>query len=242
MTKPRPGLNVAFYATPPYQCSYLEDKQAVTLFVDPSLPKSPEVYATLSGYGFRRSGEHLYRPRCPRCSACIPVRIPVAEFEPRRNQRRTLRANADLEVVCTGPDFKQEHYQLYQRYLGDRHKDGGMDQPSPQSYLDFLTSTWTNTLFYEMRLAGKLIALAVVDEMQHALSAVYTFYDLDYGSRSLGRFAILYQIDLARRRGMRWLYLGYWIGRCAKMNYKNEYQPLEYYFDGHWTRKCHADP
>jgi arginyl-tRNA--protein-N-Asp/Glu arginylyltransferase len=237
MTKPKGGLNISFYATPPYQCSYLPEKQAVTLFVDPSLPKSQGVYASLSGYGFRRSGEHLYRPRCPRCSDCIPVRIPVDDFQARRNQRRTWEKNQDLVVRPVEAGFDEEHFALYQRYVEIRHADGGMDQPTPQSYVDFLTATWTQTQFFEMRQSGKLVAVAVVDRMHDALSAVYTFYDPDLPQRSLGRYAILFEIEETRRQGLKWLYLGYWIRRCQKMSYKDEYQPLEYYFDGHWTRQ-----
>ena len=237
MTKPKGGLNISFYATPPYQCSYLPEKQAVTLFVDPSLPKSQGVYASLSGYGFRRSGEHLYRPRCPRCSDCIPVRIPVDDFQARRNQRRTWEKNQDLVVRPVEAGFDEEHFALYQRYVEIRHADGGMDQPTPQSYVDFLTATWTQTQFFEMRQSGKLVAVAVVDRMHDALSAVYTFYDPDLPQRSLGRYAILFEIEETRRQGLKWLYLGYWIRRCQKMSYKDEYQPLEYSFDGHWTRQ-----
>ncbi len=241
MTKPEGGLDVTFYATPPYQCSYLPDKQAVTLFVDPSLPKSQNVYANLSSAGFRRSGEHLYRPRCLHCSDCIPVRIPVADFQTRRNQRRTWNTNQDLSVSVVKPHFEQEHFYLYRRYLKSRHRDGGMDQPTPQSYLDFLTSTWTETQFYEMRLRDQLVAVAIVDRMKDALSAVYTFYEPTLPQRSLGRYAILLEIEETRRLDLKWLYLGYWIRRCQNMRYKDEYQPLEYYFDGRWTRKWH-DP
>ena len=93
-----------------------------------------------------------------------------------------------------------------------------------------------DTRMYEMRLGKKLLAVAVVDELDRALSAVYTFFDPDHARRSLGTFAILYEINEARRQGLDWLYLGYWIKNCNKMNYKNAYAPLEYYRHGAWTR------
>jgi arginine-tRNA-protein transferase len=240
MTKPSRSINLAFYSTPPYACSYLPDRQAVTLFADPSIPKSKDVYAVLSSYGFRRSGEHLYRPRCPRCSACIPVRVPVADFRRNRTQRRTWRRNQDLTVTPRPARFVDEHFDLYCRYLRHRHAGGGMDCPSPESYMDFLTATWTETEFFEIRLGPRLVAVAVVDAMEDALSAVYTYYEPGLEARSLGRFAVLCEIEAARERVLRWLYLGYWIKRCRKMSYKNEYQPLEYYFDGHWTRQSRS--
>ncbi|MGE0383558.1 MAG: arginyltransferase [Gammaproteobacteria bacterium] len=236
MTRPSRGPGLAFYATPRYACSYLAGRDAVTLFADPSIPKTPDLYATLSAYGFRRSGEHLYRPRCPQCSACIPVRVPVADFVPTRGQRRTWTRNLDLRVQVRPPVFDPAHFDLYRRYLHGRHAGGGMDNPTSDSFLEFLTATWSRTEFVEFRLDAKIVAVAVVDRLPNALSAVYTFFDPSLHARSLGRQAVLYQIDAARREGLPWLYLGYFIRDCRKMRYKDEYQPLEYYVDGHWTR------
>ena len=46
--------------------------------------------------------------------------------------------------------------------------------------------------------------------------------------------AILYEIEEARNQGLPWLYLGYWIADCKKMRYKDEYQPLEYFYHDAW--------
>lgn len=230
------GSRAAFYTTPPHVCSYLPPRQATTLFTDPALPKDRGLYSILSEQGFRRSGAHLYRPSCPGCQACIPVRIPVQEFRPRRNQRRTWDGNRDLHVVPGRAGFRVEYFDLYRRYLRARHPNGGMDDPSPEGFMDFLTAPWAETLFYEFRLGDRLLAIAVVDRLEHALSAVYTFYDPACRERSLGRYAILHEIQEARAHGLAWLYLGYWIAGCRKMRYKNEYQPLEYYVGGRWER------
>lgn len=109
-----------------------------------------------------------------------------------------------------------------------------MDNPTPESYMDFLTASWADTRFCEMRLDDKLLAVAIIDEIGDALSSVYTFFDPDYANRSLGKFAILYSIEDARKKGLAWVYLGYWIAECRKMKYKNEYQPMEYFIDGKW--------
>jgi len=102
--------------------------------------------------------------------------------------------------------------------------------------MEFLTSSWSDTCFYEMRLEEKLVCVAVVDTMDNALSAVYTFFDPACSRNSLGRYAILYELEEAKRRGMDWLYLGYWIEGCGKMEYKNEYKPLEFFIDNEWKR------
>lgn len=237
MNRASNNATLHFYTTPPHACSYLPGRQAVTLFADPSVAKDTAVYTLLSSHGFRRSGEHLYRPHCHTCRQCVPVRVPVAEFVPRRHQRRTLSHNADLTVTSALAVFDPEQYALYRRYLASRHPGGGMDDPSPQQYLDFLSSSWTQTEFLEMRLGGRLVAVAVIDAMADALSAVYTFYEPDMADRGLGKFSILYEIGEASRRGLPWLYLGYWIRDCRKMSYKNDYQPIEYFWDGRWTRQ-----
>jgi arginyl-tRNA--protein-N-Asp/Glu arginylyltransferase len=227
---------LGFYATPPHDCNYLPGREAVTLFADPVFPKNNRLYSALADCGFRRSGEHLYIPHCNGCSSCIPVRVPVAEFEPSRNQIRTLRRNADLAVIRRPAEFDNAHFELYRRYIAARHPQGGMDNPTPESYMEFLSSSWSDTVFFEMRRDGELVAVAVVDLMHDAMSAVYTFFEPALSDRSPGRFAVLYEIAEAARCGCRWLYLGYWIRQCRKMQYKCEYRPLEYFVDNHWQR------
>jgi arginine-tRNA-protein transferase len=212
----------------------LPEHQATTVFIDPRFHKDLVLYETLSQHGFRRSGEHLYRPHCHGCSACIPVRIPVQTFTPRRSQRRIWEKNKDLTVIATTHAFELEHFNLYRRYVNSRHKGGGMDNPTPEGYLQFLTCTWADTVFYEFRLQQQLLAVAVIDYLGSGFSAIYTFFDPECANRSLGVYAILWEIEEARRLQFDWIYLGYWIKECRKMSYKTEYQPLEYYWQGHW--------
>lgn len=225
---------VLLYATPEHDCSYLPGNDATTLFVDPEFPKDPGIYTLLSRNGFRRSGEHVYRPNCQACSACVAVRVAVGAFRPRRAQRRTWRDNRDLRVVARDSAFSEEHFLLYSRYLAARHANGGMDNPTRKQFREFLLSSWANTLLYEFRLAGHLVAVAVADHLTDGLSAVYTFFDPDFARRGVGTYAILWQIEESRRLGLDWLYLGYWIAESPKMLYKQEFQPQERFIDGHW--------
>jgi len=225
-----------FFATPPHECSYLPGREATTVFADPGYPKDAWLYTVLSENGFRRSGQHIYRPRCQSCAACIPVRVAANEFKPRRRQRRTSKKNRDLTVVRRVDEFREDHFTLYQRYLTTRHPGGGMDDPSPRQYMDFLTSPWSETMFVEFRKDEELLALAVADRLVDGLSAVYTFFDPDSSWRSLGALAILWQISEVKRLGLSWLYLGYWIDGSPKMAYKSEYHPIEQYRGGRWVR------
>jgi arginine-tRNA-protein transferase len=223
-----------FLATPPHPCGYLPGRQAVTLFADPRAGMSIGLYGQLAELGFRRSGAEVYRPMCPHCQACIPVRIPVAGMVHRRRERRIWRRNADLRVSQASSEFRNDHYDLYCRYLAARHGGGGMDDPTPEGYLQFLRSPWCETRFVEFRSAEKLLAVAVTDVLPSGLSAVYTFYDPEAGPRSLGTQTILWQVEEARRRGLPWLFLGYWIEACDKMRYKGRFRPLQALEAGTW--------
>ena len=228
--------HLKFYATQPHPCSYLSDEQAVTLFLDPQQPLDPETYSQLSELGFRRSGEHLYRPHCTQCRACVPARIPAADFVPNRQQKRILKRNSDLQVTRRRPAMTEELYQLYSRYITARHSDGDMYPPSREQFRSFLVSEDGFCEFNEFRLDGRLLAVAVTDRLNNGLSAVYTFFDPDEAPRSLGRYAILWQIEQARQVGLPAVYLGYWIRNCRKMSYKTEYRPLEMLINQRWVR------
>ena len=218
----------------PHPCSYLPGRVATSLFVDPRTPLDSTTYASYMRLGFRRSGDLVYRPHCRDCHACIPVRVPVAEFQPNRAQRRVMDRNSDLKITAHAPVYDPEHFALYLKYQKNRHSGGGMDDPDPQKYTNFLLSRHVHTVFYEMRHQNRLLVVAVVDHLPDGLSAVYTFFDPQEKRRSLGTYAVLWQIQRARQLGLPWVYLGYLIRECAKMSYKENYQPLEAYTDGRW--------
>ncbi len=236
MTEPPSAPRLGFFTSPPHECGYLPQREAVTMFADPRINLSVDAYTWLSAHGFRRSGTHVYRPHCANCNACIPVRIAVPEFAPNRAQRRTLVRNADLDIHARAPRFEREQFHLYERYLKARHPDSHMDSTNPSAYMSFLTALWCDTTFYEFRRAEELLAVAVVDRLGDGLSSVYTFFAPGEAERSLGRLAILKQVEWAAAMGLPWVYLGYWIRDCRKMAYKHEYAPLEFYVGGEWTR------
>ena len=217
------------------ECSYLADREAVNVYADPHHPHPRAVYNQLIQRGFRRSGEYVYRPGCQGCTACVPVRIRCAEFAPRRTDRRNLARNAELVVDYRPARYTDEYFALYRRYLDARHPGGGMDDPDPEDFERFLLNPWGETVFVEIRDARRVVGVAVTDVASDGLSAVYTFFDPDYRDRALGRFSILRQIELCRTMSYPFLYLGYWIDGCRKMQYKTEFRPQEH-FDGHRWR------
>jgi arginine-tRNA-protein transferase len=225
--------SLRLFLTAEHTCSYLPGRLARNTVADP-LAVDNTIYTQLAELGFRRSGSHIYRPYCRACEQCLSLRIPVAEFRPNRVQRRTWRNNQDLQVRHGNARFQQDHYQLFARYLKARHPRGGMDETSPESYLSFITSAWSDTHLYEFRLDTKLLMVAVVDKLENGLSAVYTFFEPHEAARSLGTHAILWELSEAQRLGLPWVYLGYWVRGCGKMAYKVNFRPHQVFRGGQW--------
>lgn len=230
---------LVFFATPPHDCSYLPDREATTMFVDPRANIDKRLYSQLTALGFRRSGSHYYRPHCEACNACIPVRLRVEDFRPDRSQRRVLGRNADLTCELVPATFTERYYRLYAHYIEQRHADGDMYPPSREQFTSFLVEGATDSWFLEIRLGDDLIGLAAIDLLDDGLSAIYTVFDPAHEHRSIGTFAVLWQIEQARARQLPYLYLGYWIRECRKMNYKTRFRPIEALQHGHWQPLDH---
>ncbi len=235
MTTENGDKRIRLFKTNEHPCSYLPGLSAQTLFIDPDAIKAPEFYQSLLDIGFRRSGGDIYRPECPECNSCISVRIPVARFSPRRSQRRVWnQLHRDISINVVAAEFRQEHFELYDGYVNSRHPEGDMANPTEDEYRRFLICPWGDTMFVEFRKDGRLFSIAVVDILPNGFSAVYTFFDPAMSDLSPGVMAILWQIDETRRLGLPWLYLGYWIPGCQKMQYKQDYRPIQVYSEGLW--------
>lgn len=234
----QPVRDLRFFLTVPHACSYLEGREATTLFLDPQESPGQGVYDALALLGFRRSGRHLYRPHCDACNACVSVRIPVDAFSPSRTQRKLMNRNADLTLHVRPALFDAEHYALYAHYVRTRHADGDMYPPSHEQYRTFLTLDQAYARLMEFRLDGRLVAVSAFDQLEHGLSAIYTFFDPapELERRSLGTLAVLCLVQRALDLGLPHVYLGYWIRECRKMNYKQTFQPLEMLDGRHWRR------
>ena len=225
------------FISAPHPCPYIEPETASTVLLDPEFKVNNHLFSILLKSGFRRSGETIYRPHCRNCNECVSVRISASEYQPNRAQKRTYKRNQDIYTNLVPAEFKEEHFELYKRYQSWRHTGDIMDHDDPIRYQEFMVDSSIDTAFIEFRLNdknGPLVALAVCDLPDDGLSAVYTFFDPELGKRSLGTFAIMKQIDYVREMGLDWVYLGYWISSCKKMNYKTNFKPMFGFVNKEW--------
>ncbi|MDR3517806.1 MAG: arginyltransferase [Azospirillaceae bacterium] len=237
-----------FFRSGPMPCPYLPGRIERKLFTRLSGSFAPEVNSSLSRAGFRRSHDIVYRPVCPGCSACVPVRIPVDDFVPARSMRRILRTNADLTVSEAPSRATLEQYRLFAAYQASRHSDSDMARMTLADYTAMIDEGRSDTSVFEVRdPGGGLVGAILIDQLNDGLSAVYSFFDARQDRRSLGTFMVLSLITQARRQQLKYVYLGYWIRDSRKMAYKTRFQPIEGLSPEGWRRlpddgPAHAAP
>ncbi|MGB3314026.1 MAG: arginyltransferase [Albidovulum sp.] len=230
-----------FYVTAPQPCPYLEGRSERKLFTALQGENAEKLNDALSKQGFRRSQNVLYRPSCSECCACLSARIRVADFTPNKSQRRTLRRNIDLRREATSPWATEDQYALFRRYLDSRHADGGMADMDIFEFAAMIEETPVKSRVVEYSSPSdtepgrrSLTAVCLTDVLDDGLSMVYSFYDPDRIGDSLGTYIILDHVEIARRAGLPYVYLGYWVPGSRKMGYKSGFRALEIYKNSQW--------
>ena len=207
--------------------------------------RAGELNNILTQGGFRRSQSIAYRPACEGCRSCVSVRVVANEFEASRSMRRIVNRNSDIvgEMKIAVPTSEQ--YSIFRAYLDSRHRDGGMADMTVLDYAMMVEDSHIETRVVEYRRregdeagrqAGDLIAVALTDVLGDGLSMVYSFFEPDEASRSLGTFMVLDHIERARQMGLAYVYLGYWVRGSRKMDYKSRFLPQERLTPDGWAR------
>lgn len=227
-----------FYLTAPSPCPYLPGQEERKVFTHLVGERAAELNDLLTHGGFRRSQSIAYRPACETCRACISVRVVAEEFRPTRSMRRIFERNNDLVGEMRVAVPTSEQYSVFRSYLDSRHRDGGMADMTVLDYAMMIEDSHVQTRMVEYRQrgsdttvndrgAGELVAVALTDVLSDGLSMVYSFFDSQHASRSLGTFMILDHIALCRRMGLSFVYLGYWVQGSRKMDYKGRFLPQQ---------------
>jgi arginyl-tRNA--protein-N-Asp/Glu arginylyltransferase len=219
-----------FGATPDGPCPYLPGRRERKTITRLWRGRPISDYGLLSRAGFRRSHMIAYRPACPHCQACVPVRIRAQEFAPTASLRRVARRNADLHIRRLAPRAGSEDYALFARYVASRHGDGSMADMTFLDYRDMIEDAPLETFVLQFRAGGEdgpLLGACLADRLDDGLSAVYSFFEPEQASRSLGTFMVLELVRRARVLRLPYVYLGYWIASSRKMAYKTRFRPVE---------------
>ena len=217
-----------FLGTRALPCPYIPGKVERKVVTDLATPNATEIYEKLSRAGFRRSHGLAYRPACPGCNACVPVRIPVAALQWTKTFRRVVNLNCDLTARDMAAHATRELYRLCARYQRSRHTGGEMSSMGFRDYRAMVEDSPIDTRIIEFRNADEeLVAVMLADRQAAALSAVYSFYDPKLNKRSLGTYMVLWMIRTAETSALPYVYLGYWIEESSKMAYKARFRPLE---------------
>ncbi|MBI1775468.1 MAG: arginyltransferase [Proteobacteria bacterium] len=219
---------IVLHGTMTAPCPYLSDRLERRVVIDLARAGAAGGYDALARAGFRRSHALAYRPACPSCSACVPIRVPVGRFRANRSQSRVARRNRDLAGTWCEAIATKDQYRLFRRYVEARHGDGEMVHMRLGDYRSMVEDTPVRTGLIEHRLAdGTLAAVMLVDRLSDGLSAVYSYFDPDLGERSLGTYMVLDLIQRTGSLGLDHAYLGYWISESQKMAYKARFRPFE---------------
>jgi arginine-tRNA-protein transferase len=236
-----------FYLTAPSPCPYLPGQEERKVFTHLVGERAPALNDLLTHGGFRRSQSIAYRPACEACRACVSIRVIAEEFRATRSMRRIAQNNADIVGEMRNAMPSSEQYSVFRGYLDARHRDGGMADMTVLDYAMMVEDSHVETRVVEYRRrgpdsgfngrgTGTLLAVALTDVLSDGLSMVYSFFDPQEESRSLGTFMILEHIARARKMGLPYVYLGYWVQGSRKMDYKSRFLPQERLAPQGWMR------
>ena len=227
------NLPLRLRVTRSQKCAYLLDQTEQRLATD--ISEHPETHDRLAETGFRRVENWVYKPACPNCNACQPIRVKAEQFKPSRNIARIQATNKDLRRNLTADRLGLDHYDVFQSYLGQRHEDGQMSSMSFDEFSAMILNSPIDTMLTEyVDSEDRLMGCILVDRQRDGLSAVYSFFRPEEKKRSLGSFMIVDLIDRCNEIGLPYVYLGYYIEQSRKMSYKARFKPYQIFSDGNW--------
>ena len=230
------NLPLRLRVTRSQKCAYILDQTEQRLATD--ISEHPETHDRLAETGFRRVENWVYKPACPTCNACQPIRVKAEQFKPSRNIARIQATNRDLRRNLSTGRLGLDHYDVFQSYLGQRHEDGQMSSMSFDEFSAMILNSPIDTMLTEyVDSEDRLMGCILVDRQRDGLSAVYSFFRPEEKKRSLGSFMIIDLIHRCNEIGLPYVYLGYYIQQSRKMSYKARFRPYQIFSDGAWQEQ-----
>jgi len=231
--------------TRPAPCSYIRGMVEQRLASD--ISSRPECHDDLASAGFRRVENWVYRPICSHCQACQPLRIPAGnglngDLILSRGDKRIMKKNRHITREILPNKATHDHFALFQKYLTSRHGDGQMADMDFDSYATMVETSPIDTVLVEYRDGDDVFGVILVDLQKDGVSLVYSFFDPEKSALSPGRFMILDCAAIAYQLSLPYVYLGYYIRDCNKMNYKAQFKRAEVFVHGNWQVLNGDDP
>jgi len=209
------------------KCSYLQGKDTTTHYKIIENATSTSV-SELIERGFRRFGKMYFRPICNDCNECQSIKIDVDNFEFSKSQKRVIRKASFIDNYIQAPSLTYEHIALFEKYhLHMKEKKGWDYQKTTLEHYHNSFVSGHNEFGYEVLYFDndKLIAVDLIDILDDGISSIYFYYDPDYEKYSLGKFSLYNQIQFAKEKQKKWIYLGYYVEDCPSLSYKTHYKP-----------------
>lgn len=225
-------MRIHFHGLDTMPCPYIPGLTArmERMFVEEITAEELE---SLLAAGYRHFGRYFFRPGCPGCGRCLPIRVRLDSYTPTRSALRSLRRTDRFRIDIGSPKPTEEAFDLYRLHLQR------FGEPCAVDYPEFTRSFYHPSPFSRQMTmfdGDSLICSALFDITPQCVSAVYTFYDDTYRRESPGAAVLYRQIDLARSEGLQWVYLGYWVPENRHMSYKSRFRPNQLLVDGlGWT-------
>lgn len=217
-------------------CHYLPDRLSTLEYTLPA-EITPQEYEDLMNQGYRKFGRFLFRPVCAGCEECRPIRIPVAQFQADRSQRRARKRNQHLEIRYARPSLDRQRLRLYLRYHAAQSNRKGWPESErdAESYRTNFLHSPVPAVEITLWEGALLRGVVLTDVTPNVVSGVYHYYDPELYPQSIGTYCMLQTLDLARQLNRAWAYFGFYVAGCDSLAYKSRYRPCEIMNpDGSW--------
>jgi len=212
-----------------YDCSYIDGNKTRMNYKYVYQANSKFVTAVINR-GWRRFGKYFFHPICGSCNECKSLRIDVENYQMSKSQRKSIKRNKNTQIIVQKPTITQAHINLYNKYHHSKSQSDGWSHKSiseKEYYENFVEGAFEFGKEVLYIIDDKLVGVDLIDILDDGISSIYFYYDRDYARQSLGVYSLLYQIELARKLELKWIYLGYWVDGCKAFEYKTNFKPQE---------------